>query len=130
MDIFFADLSEVPVPPDEVRIRDFGVEPYPDGKRLRVSLEITPFQQRPNGEVIITDALGHQVAGVNIIEAIEAKMEMTLHLRHPERIGDYTARVLIFYTSTIDEITEGDQITALPERNIVDEMEITFSIED
>jgi hypothetical protein len=128
MDIQFTDLSEVPLPPDEVRIRDLGVEPYPDGKRLRVSLELTPFQKPPSGEVFITDLLDNQVATASIIEAIDAKMQLTLHLRTPPTQGAFTARAVIFYSESIDEVTEGDQIVSMPQKKIVDEKEIQFEM--
>jgi hypothetical protein len=129
MDIHFTDLSEVPLPPDEVRIRDLQVEPYPDGKRLRLSLELTPFQKPPSGEVFITDLLGNQVATASIIEAIDAKMQLTLHLRVPDAQGTFITRAIIFYSADIDEITEDDQIVAMPEKKIVDEMEVQFEID-
>ena len=128
MDINFTDLSEVPLPPDEVRIRDFRVDPYPDGKRVRVYLELTPFQKHPSGELFITDLMGDQVATANIIETIDPKMELTMHLRIPDPQGEFTARVAIFYTDSLEDITEGDQIIAAPERRVVDEMEIQFEI--
>ena len=130
MDINFTDLSEVPLPPNEVRIRDFRVEPYPDGKRVRVYLELTPFQKRPSGELFITDLLGNQVATANIIETIDAKMELTMFLRTPDPQGEFTARVTIFYTDSLEDVTEGDQIVAAPGRQVVDEKEVTFNIED
>jgi hypothetical protein len=130
MDINFTDLSEVPLPPNEVRIRDFRVEPYPDGKRVRVYLELTPFQKRPSGEILITDLLGNQMAIANIIETIDPKMELTMHLRKPDPQGSFTARVLIFYTESLDEIIEGDQIVSAPGRQVVDDKEVTFGIED
>ena len=129
MDIHFTDLSEVPLPPDEVRIRDLQVEPYPDRKRLRLFLELTPFQKPPSGEVFITDLLGNQVATASIIEAIEAKMQLTLHLRIPDPRGEFTARVIIFYSADIEDVTEDDQIVAMPEKKIVDEMETQFDID-
>ena len=128
MDINFTDLSEVPLPPDEVRIRDFRVDPYPDGKRVRVYLELTPFQKHPSGELFITDLMGDQVATANIIETIDPKMELTMHLRIPDPQGEFTARAAIFYTDSLEDITEGDQIIAAPERRVVDEMEIQFEI--
>ena len=130
MDINFTDLSEVPLPPHEVRIRDFRVEPYPDGKRVRVYLELTPFQKRPSGELFITDQLGNQVATANIIETIDPQMELTMHLRTADPQGPFTARVLIFYTDSLEDITEDDQIVSAPGRQVVDEKETTFSIED
>ncbi|HBX70831.1 MAG TPA: hypothetical protein DEH25_15995 [Chloroflexi bacterium] len=128
MDIQFTDLSEIPVPPDEVRIRDLGVTPYSDGVRLRLSLELTPFLKPPSGEIFITDLLGNPVAAVNFIEAIDAKMQYTLHLRSADPHGEFTARVIIFYSASIDEITEGDQIIAMPEKKIVHEKVITFTL--
>jgi hypothetical protein len=128
MDINFTDLSEVPLPPKDVRIRSFGVEPYPDGKRLRLALELTPFLKPPSSEIFITDMLGDQAATANIIEIIDPKVELTMHLRNPDPRGTFTARVTIFYTESLDDITEGDQIIAPPARQIVDEMEIQFEI--
>ncbi|HEX7973527.1 MAG TPA: hypothetical protein VF498_03890 [Anaerolineales bacterium] len=37
------------LPPDQVRFIDLHVELWPDGRRVRVHAEITPFQQRPAG---------------------------------------------------------------------------------
>jgi len=128
MDINFTDLSEVPLPPNEVRILNFRVEPYPDGKRLRVYLELTPFQKRPSGELFIIDPLGNQVAAANIIETIDPKMELTMHLRTPDPQGEFAARVVIFYTDSLEDITDGDQIVAAPERSVVDENEVQFEI--
>jgi hypothetical protein len=128
MDIQFSDLSEVPLPPDEVRIRKFAIEPYPDSKRLRVYLELTPFQKRPSGEILVTNLLGTPVANANIIEAIDFNMTLTLHLRSPEAAGQFLASVKIFYTESLDEITEGDQILKSPDRTIVDETEVSFEI--
>jgi hypothetical protein len=128
MDINFTDLSEVPLPPKEVRIRDFRVEPYPDGKRVRVHLELTPFQKRPSGELFIFDPLGNRVATANIIETIDSKMELTMHLRTPDPWGEFKTRVIIFYTDSLEDITEDDQIVSTPKRQVVDEKEIQFEI--
>jgi hypothetical protein len=128
MDIQFTDLSEVPLPPAEVRIRDLQVEPYPDGKRLRLSLELTPFQKSPSGEVYVSDLLGNLVATASIIEAIDPKMELTLHLRSSQAQGPFNVRVEIFYSESIEEITEGDQIVSMPQKKIVDEKEIQFEL--
>ena len=130
MDIHFTDLSEVPLPPKEVRIRDFMVEPYPDGKRLRLTLDLTPFQRPPNCEIFVTDLLGNQIATANIIGIIDPKMQLTMHLRIRDPEDSFTARALIFYTESLEEITEGDQITGPPARQIVDEKDITFRIEE
>jgi hypothetical protein len=128
MDIHFTDLSEVPLPPQEVRIRNFNVEPYPDGRRLRLNLELTPFLKSPSSEIFVTDLQGNLVATANIIEIIDSKIALTMHMRMPDPQGKFTARVLLFYTEDLDDITEGDQIITSPARQIVDEKETQFTI--
>jgi len=104
------------------------MEPYPDGKRVRVYLELTPFQQRPSGELFVVDSLGNLVATANIIETIDSKMEFTMHLRASNPHGKFTARAVIFYTNSLEDITEDDQIVSAPEREIVDEKEFQFEV--
>lgn len=129
MDIFFADSDQVPLPPEDVRIREFQANPLSDGQRVRVYLEVTPFQKRPSGEVVIKDDRGNQVASVNIIETIDPKMELTIHLRIPETEGEYTVSAILFYLEEIEGEDEGE-IPIRPERIVVDEAETNFNITD
>ena len=132
MDIFFTDPDDVPLPPEEVRIREFKADPWPDGRRVKIYLEVTPFQKRPSGEVIITDQSGKPVASANIIETIDPKMEINLHLRGSDLGGVFTASVVLFYLQDIDEDQpepEGEPVGP-PERIIVDEAQTTFEIEE
>lgn len=43
------------LPPGEIRFSEFLVEPWPDGRCLRVHLTLTPFQKNPNLDGILTD---------------------------------------------------------------------------
>jgi hypothetical protein len=97
MDIFFQDPTEIPLPPEEVRIRQFRAEPWPDNRRVRVTLEITPFQKRPDAEVKITNPQGEAAASLTIIETIDHRMEFTMHLRGQELSGEYTAAASVYY---------------------------------
>ncbi|MFM8319423.1 MAG: hypothetical protein ACKOC5_00800, partial [Chloroflexota bacterium] len=106
MDLFFADPSEVPLPPDEVRIRSLLAEPYPDGRRVRVSVEIDPFQRRPNAELAIEDAGGRELASASVIESMTRKFSMTLHLRG-DVSGPLTLTATLFYAQ-IDPPPEPD----------------------
>jgi hypothetical protein len=128
MDIFFTDPSDVPLPPAEVRIRTFEVEPYPDGSRLRVTLTLTPFQKGPHCELAVFDSLGQPVASASIIEPITSHMQLTMHLRAagiPGTAGDsYEARAVISYAA---ELTD-PQPTQFPERTIVDQAQVTFAL--
>jgi hypothetical protein len=128
MDIFFTDPDQVPLPPDEVRILDLQVEPYPDGRRVRVFVELTPFQKKPNGDLSITDASGHLAATTSFVEAITPKNEMVLHLRALDPAGQYNLKLTIFYSSELDpDGQEADPIFP-PEQTVVDEKVIQFAI--
>jgi len=135
MDIFFQDPSDIPLPPEEVRIRQFRAEPWPDNRRVRVYLEITPFQKRPNGEIQITDAPGNEVANLSIIETIDPKMDFTVHLRADKIGGEYTASATVYYYEQEPPNPEEkngepeNQPAPLPTKiKVVDEAQTTFEI--
>lgn len=129
MDIFFQDPDDVPVPPEEVRIRDFTATPYPDGRRVRVYLELTPFQKRPSSEITITNRLGEILAMANIIETMTRKIELTLHVRGASSAEMLQVTAEVFYQETPDEddAAEGEDFQ-LPERNRVDTAQTNFNV--
>ncbi len=81
MDFFFAEDGLQRATPAETHITSLHAEPYPDGERVRVDLEMTPFQTRPHIEVVLSDAAGEEVATASIVEPMGWKLEFTLHLR-------------------------------------------------
>lgn len=107
MDIFFSDPNDVPVPPDEVKIRDLTAQPHPDGRKVVVKFEITPFQKSPNVEIDILNQNGEQVSTLSIIEAIENKMTFTMHFRETNPEGRYTVKMRVFYAN-LDDFEEKD----------------------
>lgn len=126
MDIFFADSSEIPLPPNEVRILSFEVRPYADGRRLRVLFELTPFQAKPHGDIVIRNLAGEPLAMTSFVEAITPRNEMTVHLRRLDPGGHYSATLTVFYPSEVeDESEDGEGLVRL-EKQVVDEMEIRF----
>lgn len=131
MDIFFNDPNDVPLPPDQVEIRQLSAEPNPEGDRVLVRFEITPFQERPNIEIDVHNAGGRNVASVSVVEAIENRMEFTLHIRQHEPEGSYTLCMQVFYAdlSTLDE-PEGPPIkeTLASSKKVVAAKEIPFDI--
>jgi len=128
MDIFFQDPTAIPLPPKDVRILKLDAEPLPDKQRVRVYLELTPFQKRPNGEVIVRNSSGEELANLSFIQTINPKMEFTVHLRGAEAGGENTVSATVFYLE-IDEDEDADEIINLDEkRDIVDEAETTFKI--
>lgn len=131
MDIFFTDPNDKPVPPDQMEIRRLDVQPYEDQRRVRIDFEISPFLQRPNIEIIVNNQNGQQVSQLSVVEAIENRMEFTLHLRESSPGGGYTLEMQIFYTDLTGlEDEEGPPIKdmALENKKIVTSKQVTFKI--
>lgn len=74
-------IPEGAVEPAEVRFTELRVEPWPDGKRVRVHLSLTPFLKLPNLETFVFDQDGVEIASASIIETMNFKLVFTLHLR-------------------------------------------------
>jgi hypothetical protein len=129
MDIFFQDPSEIPLPPAEVRIRELKAQPWVDGQRVGVYLEIDPFQKRPNAEISILNDQREEVASVSIIETIDRKMELTMHLRGVKAPGNYTIQATLFYAEqNDDEDNSPESKPDLQTRSIVDRAQTSFNI--
>jgi hypothetical protein len=128
MEMFFADPDDVPLPPSEVRILNMTLDPYPDGRRVRVFIELTPFQKKPHGDVWIKDNAGNVVAEASFIEAVTKQFEMILHLRSFDPEGKYTASLILFYSQEVEDEVEGDRTLVRPEKNIVDQKIVNFQI--
>lgn len=105
-DIFFTEAGEAPVPPNEVRIRELEAQPRPDGVRIQVRIDITPFQKRPNVEAIVVNEAGQPLATVSVVEAIDPIMEFVMHLRQPRTPGRYTLKARVFYADIEAQQTE------------------------
>lgn len=129
MDIFFQDPNEIPLPPSEVRILEFNATPYPDKKRVRIYLELTPFQQRPSLDVNTVNSEGLQVSQISIIETMSCKLEFTIHLRDPNPLGKYLISAQVFYNFSETVEVENNEITPNHPTLMVDQMQATFTID-
>jgi hypothetical protein len=128
LDIFFADPSEVPLPPVEVRIQRLEASLLPDGRRVYVYLELTPFQKKPNGEISLANSAGAELADISFIETMSRKMEYTLHLRGAELTGPYSVSAKIFYEDA-EPVAPGDeQIPGQAPKIYVDQAETIVEI--
>lgn len=67
--------------PEETEIISFSAKSYPDGRRVLVNMEVTPFQKRPNLNVTLYNAKGEEVASTSILESLTWKLEFTMHVR-------------------------------------------------
>ena len=96
MDFFFPEDQLQRMTPEETRITSLSAQPYPDGYRLHVNIEMTPFQKRPHLEVVLKDAANDEVASSSIIEPMSWKLEFTMHIRG-ELNNPYTLEAKLFY---------------------------------
>jgi hypothetical protein len=96
MDFFFPEDNLQRMTPEETRILGLNAEPYPDGYRLRVNIEITPYQKRPHIEVLLSGADGEEIASTSIVEPMSWKLEFTMHIRG-ELNNPYTLEAKLFY---------------------------------
>ncbi len=95
---FYLDNNPNLKPRHEVRIEKLDAEPLPDGRRIKVQIEVTPFRERPSFEIALLDAAQRRVGGTTVIEAMTFRMEFILHLRdvtQPE--GDYELHAALYY---------------------------------
>ena len=125
MDIFFPDPNDPPRPPEDVRLRELRAEPWPDGRRVKVNLELTPFQKRPSAEVRLDDPTGAEAAHTAILETVNRKMAFNLHLQPGCPAGEYSLNVTVYY----QKLPGPDEPAApMPEPLIVDHGLITLFI--
>ncbi len=96
MDFFFPEDHLDRATPEETRITSLSAEPYPDGYRLHVNIEMTPFQKRPHLEVALKDGNGDEVASASVVEPLTWRIEFTMHIRG-ELLNPYTLEAKLFY---------------------------------
>lgn len=115
MDFFFPQDDLQRLAPEETRIQSMDAEPYPDGSRVRVQLQLTPFAVRPQIELTLTDARGTEVASASIVEPISFKMELTMHLRGAGA-GSFRLEARLFYPDgpSADPVTKVFEVASQP----------------
>jgi len=82
--------------PEETRVTSLSAQPYTDGRRLRVNMDLTPFQTRPHIEILLLDSQGREAASTNFVEPMTWKLEFTLHARG-ELSNPYTLIARLYY---------------------------------
>jgi len=112
MEFFINDPNIVRYLPAEIQLLDLRASFDPDGKRLRVTLDLTPFQQRPIIELDLTDSSGNEVASASIIEPVGWKLELTLHIR---KTGPTDVKYNLSASLSYPELCEVDRHTLIIE---------------
>ncbi len=96
MEFFFPEDNLTRATPEETKITSLSAQPYPDGRRVRVNLEITPFQKRPHIEVALANANDDEVASTSLVEPMSWKLEFTMHVRSVI-VNPYTLYARLYY---------------------------------
>ncbi|HMD89841.1 MAG TPA: hypothetical protein VKF38_11820 [Anaerolineaceae bacterium] len=104
-DSFLFTPAEDALPPNEVRFSELRVEQWPDGQRVRIHVDITPFQQRPDLEVTILDSNGREIASTLIVETLENRMVFTMHL-FPDSPGQELSLIAVLSYRDIGPMDE------------------------
>jgi len=117
MVLFNFDPDDPPLPRGQVRIREVRASPYPDGRRIRLAIRLTPFQERPNLQIEVFNASGTAVASLTLIESLQSKLELTVHLREPHPQGAYRAVTAVHYAgeTPLDIVETAFEVTSQPE---------------
>ncbi|NPV77723.1 MAG: hypothetical protein HPY59_15285 [Anaerolineae bacterium] len=89
--------SEDALPPSQVHFTRLSAEPWSDGRRIRVNLELSPFQQPPNLILAVHDHEGNEVSRIVFVEAQETSLTFTMHLRGSALPGHYSLTASVSY---------------------------------
>lgn len=118
---FYEDPEEIPipVPREEMRFESVQAEPYPDGRRVKLTFKLKPFMERPSVEAWVTNASGQMVATLSLIEAMDQEFDFTVHLRGPQPSGLYTLNLELFYVNDVEKPDE---------KQIVDLRTVEFTV--
>lgn len=125
MDFFLQVPDEQKLPPEDVHLQALKISPDRDGRKVKLSLVLSPFKVRPNVELTIFDASGQEVAHTSILETMLHKMDLYMHLRAPTPGGQYRIEIKIYY-QRLPEPSETQVDVPIPEPLIVDHHEASF----
>jgi hypothetical protein len=125
MSIFFQDPNEVRFPPSEVRLKEVRVSPLAEGGRVKINILLTPFQKRPNIDVVITNAAGKEVAHTSILEIMQNMLDITMHPPALEPDNFYMVETIVYYQELPLPSEQQNEIQ-LPEPMIVDRQKTTL----
>ena len=98
--MFFADETEVPLPPREVRILEAAAQPSPDGYRVALNVTLTPFLEYPNLEVTLYRPDGEEERSLTIVGTMERHLALTLHVKRPIS-GTYRVQIDLIYEGEV-----------------------------
>jgi len=117
-----------PPPQDDIKILALDAEPYPDGRRVRVKLVLSPFLKGPNAEINLSNHDDELLASIDIVNIFIPENEFTLHIPENKSIpGSYTVNVEVFYIEE-EEIEQDGETQFNMKKSLVDSTSTLFSI--
>lgn len=102
---FFDVSDESSRPLEEVRIQSIRAEVMPDGRRVIVSVDLTPFFEKPSFDVTLLRD-GVEERSTSVVGAMHANAQLTMHLPPGDPSGRYIARVDLLDNDSIVRQTE------------------------
>lgn len=97
MEFFFPEDNLERTSPEETKVLSLTAEPYEDGRRVRVNIEMSLFEKRPHLEVTITDTENQEISTASFVEPMTFKLEFTMHLRTEPANGALDLEARLFY---------------------------------
>ncbi len=120
--------SLTPPPQDDLKILTLDADPYPDGRRVRVKLVLSPFLQGPNAEINLSNQDDELLASINIVNIFIPENEFTLHIPESKSLpGRFTVNVEVFYVEE-EEIEQGGKVQFNLEKSLVDSTSTPFTL--
>lgn len=98
--MFFADEDEIPLPPKEVRITDATAQIAPDGRRVALTITLTPFLEYPNLEIVLYRPDGEEERSLTIVGTMERHFMVTLHIKQPLP-GQYRIKIDLVHEAEV-----------------------------
>ncbi|MGB9521662.1 MAG: hypothetical protein ACPL6F_02790 [Anaerolineales bacterium] len=120
MEFYFSSPDDPPMPRHQVRIKELHAEPRPEEKKVRVTLQISAFQERPSGDIRILNQRGDELASLSFIETISPRQQFTMHLRG-EVLNPHQIQARLFYLPDQESPQDEDEELKI---QVVDEIRI------
>ncbi len=118
-EIFFFDDGPAPLPKKDVHIDHVKAHPYPDGKRVQVTITLSPFLEKPNLAIRINDHNNEVIVTAEVLEPISVTTEITLHIKPSSPQLSHSLIVDLYYeedepqdTKSVDFYPSGEAPTS------------------
>lgn len=101
---FYDDPDNAPQPPDRVRITELRADPLPDGRRVVITVRLTPFLQKPSFDVTLFRD-GVEQRSTSVVGVVQPEAQFTMHLSS-NPAGTYVVRVDLLRESGVQQVEE------------------------